>query len=285
MAAAYARAVKRVNEVNESVLAELIERDVQQLTERALDQGVTAYLQQPIHRVKPNERFLQTTIRNVAGSNRREQEARMWEAHRSHRRLTSPQLNRHQLHGQLLPEQPDHMLRLSPSEDRLRSSECERFGAAESPEGSSGRSSHSCRGACERPSSREHVREEVTGMGEHEVAAMLGSRRVKGRGAVGSRSDEPGPYLPRSQVTSGWHDEYRDQDTASLKRPLGPLIPEWLRQRSVAAHESDEAAVIDAVEIVRNARRSKGKSKPKSKSIERSKHKSKRRKKERAKAL
>lgn len=36
MAAAYERAAKRVNAVSESVLAELIERDVQQLTERAL---------------------------------------------------------------------------------------------------------------------------------------------------------------------------------------------------------------------------------------------------------
>lgn len=40
-------------------------------------------------------------------------------------------------------------------------------------------------------------------MGEHEMAAMLGSRQVKGRGAVGSRTDEPGPYLPRGHVTSG----------------------------------------------------------------------------------
>ena len=36
MAAAYDRALKRVNAVSEAVLAELIERDVQQLTERAL---------------------------------------------------------------------------------------------------------------------------------------------------------------------------------------------------------------------------------------------------------
>lgn len=36
MADAYDKVVKRVNEANESVLAELIARDVQQLTERAL---------------------------------------------------------------------------------------------------------------------------------------------------------------------------------------------------------------------------------------------------------
>lgn len=31
---------------------------------------------------------------------------------------------------------------------------------------------------------------------EDELAAMLSRGRVRGRGAVGSRADEPGPYLP-----------------------------------------------------------------------------------------
>lgn len=35
------------------------------------DGGVTAYLERPVHRSRPNERFLQSTIRSVAGCERR----------------------------------------------------------------------------------------------------------------------------------------------------------------------------------------------------------------------
>jgi hypothetical protein len=34
------------------------------------------------------------------------------------------------------------------------------------------------------------------GLGELEVLDLLARRRVKGRGAIGSRADEPGPFLP-----------------------------------------------------------------------------------------
>ncbi len=100
MARAYERASKRVNAVSEAVLAELIQRDVQSLTEAALgetcrtvcwpicvgaahsaaglrhasahalrliaaERGVTAYLERPVQRERLNERFLQSTIRGV----------------------------------------------------------------------------------------------------------------------------------------------------------------------------------------------------------------------------
>lgn len=37
------------------------------------------------------------------------------------------------------------------------------------------------------------------GLGELEVLDLLARKRVKGRGAIGSRADEPGPFLPNSQ--------------------------------------------------------------------------------------
>ncbi len=43
-------------------------------------------------------------------------------------------------------------------------------------------------------------------MGEEEMLTMLSRRRVKGRGAVGPRVDEPGPYLPAPQAASSHGD-------------------------------------------------------------------------------
>lgn len=37
------------------------------------------------------------------------------------------------------------------------------------------------------------------GLGELEVLDLLARKRVKGRGAIGSRADEPGPFLPNSR--------------------------------------------------------------------------------------
>eukprot|EP00879_Flechtneria_rotunda_P003960 GHRR01004200.1.p1 GENE.GHRR01004200.1~~GHRR01004200.1.p1 ORF type:complete len:397 (+),score=155.94 GHRR01004200.1:356-1546(+) len=61
-------------------IAALIVSDAQQLEEKAQQQGVTAFLGRAVHRERPNERFLQSTLRNVASSNRRVQEKEMWAA-------------------------------------------------------------------------------------------------------------------------------------------------------------------------------------------------------------
>lgn len=42
-------------------------------------QGVTAWMQRPVQRERPNERFLQHTLRSVHAHNRRAQEEEMWE--------------------------------------------------------------------------------------------------------------------------------------------------------------------------------------------------------------
>lgn len=43
----------------------------------------------------------------------------------------------------------------------------------------------------------------AAGMGEVEMLNMLSKRRVKGRGAIGPRVDEPGPYLPAPSAGHG----------------------------------------------------------------------------------
>lgn len=61
-------------------LAGLIVASAEQLQDRAQQQGVTAFLGRAVQRERPNERFLQNTLKNLASSNRRTDERAMWAA-------------------------------------------------------------------------------------------------------------------------------------------------------------------------------------------------------------
>ncbi|GAX78985.1 hypothetical protein CEUSTIGMA_g6425.t1 [Chlamydomonas eustigma] len=60
-------------------LAQMLVERAALLEERANTDGVLAYLRRPPQRERPNERFLQNTLRGVFSSNRRAQEEKMWE--------------------------------------------------------------------------------------------------------------------------------------------------------------------------------------------------------------
>jgi hypothetical protein len=62
---AFEDAKRKMSTETEARIAELIMRDVNQLTEKARDSGVTAYRLKPVHRERLNERFLQGTLRSV----------------------------------------------------------------------------------------------------------------------------------------------------------------------------------------------------------------------------
>lgn len=60
------------------------------------------------------------------------------------------------------------------------------------------------------------------GLGELEVLDLLARRRVKGRGAIGSRADEPGPFLPPGadgEMVMFWH---ASVSAAALLEPCAP---------------------------------------------------------------
>lgn len=71
-------------------LAALIAADAAQLEERAQQSGVTAFLGRPVQREKPNERFLQNTIRNLASANKRQEEKAMWAAREADKQSQPP---------------------------------------------------------------------------------------------------------------------------------------------------------------------------------------------------
>lgn len=64
------------------------------------------------------------------------------------------------------------------------------------------------------------------GMDDEELMEMLSKRRVRGRGDVGSRLAEPGPYLPDPGGA-----EAGTANGGEVRRMVGPARPEWLQKQ------------------------------------------------------
>ncbi|EFN53384.1 hypothetical protein CHLNCDRAFT_137165 [Chlorella variabilis] len=180
-------------------LAELIQKDIDQLREKAEGQGVTAWLTRPVQRERPNERFLISTLRGVQAHNRRAEEEEMWERY----------------------------------QQRRQREEGEQGEAAQRQRGHS--SGHAEEGG--------HVSDDA-------IAAMVASKRSRGRGGVGSRMDVPGPYLPSGETA-----ELANDDTELVRRQqLGPARPEWLQRQE---QEQEERELIAMGEALQQRRRGK----------------------------
>ncbi|KAK9845705.1 hypothetical protein WJX81_000106 [Elliptochloris bilobata] len=172
------RAQRRLEQPSEALLAELITREAAMRQEAAAEHGLTALLRKPLQRERPNERFLQGTLRSVAFANRRQQEDAMWGARRK-------QLDERGIrtHGEPGSERP----RTGGKQQIGRSSSRSAASSDGSPSSASGSASS---GGGAAPAIREGA------LGDDALSEMLSKRAVRGRGAVGPRADEPGPYLP-----------------------------------------------------------------------------------------
>lgn len=144
--------------------------------------GVTAYTQKAVHRLRPNEKFLQATLRNVKSGNRRVEENMMWRQRRA--------------------ELAGHDARHPDSDDSPHASKHIRMADAHSVQD--------------------------TAYTDAAVMRLLSSKPVRGRGGVGSRVEETGPYLPAEADTGRENNEA----AASNGRTVGPDCPDWIRQVS-----------------------------------------------------
>lgn len=140
-------------------LASLVIRDARARADGVDKDGVLAYLHRPKTRERPNETFLANTLRGVRSANERD-------ARRANDAERSPANRRG---ARRRDDRPDADGSPSPS-------------SSTTPTSSSSSPSPSA-------SSRD---------GDAELAAFLSrpGRVRRGRGAVGSRADEPGPHLP-----------------------------------------------------------------------------------------
>ncbi|KAI3911422.1 hypothetical protein MKW98_010309 [Papaver atlanticum] len=206
----------------ENRIASILMREAAELRRQADKEGVHAYLLQPKVRGRPNSRFLTATVRGVQQANRVVEMGEMW---------------------------------------RVRQKEIENRLRGKSRDGSSHRhhSNHS-------PSTRETETTDAevgtprkrkmedcntgengsSGLRDEEVEEFLHSRVKRGRGAVGSRMDETGPYLPsRSDLDPkgkflACPDDAREREDLEHRALLGPDKPSFLKKTSrKSSSESD----------------------------------------------
>ncbi|XP_048430975.1 uncharacterized protein LOC103938250 isoform X1 [Pyrus x bretschneideri] len=185
----------------ENRIAAILMREAAELRRQAEKEGVHAYLQQPKTRFRPNSRFLSATVRGVQQANRVVEVNEMWRLRQKEKEL-------------------DNRLKGNKAESRCRgdsnSPRCSGKGHAVTDD-SAGPSCSSRKREYESCHSRQE-----NGLGDEELEEFLHSRVKRGRGAVGSRMDEKGPYLPRS---SDSQEEQLQRPSIQERRAYGPERP------------------------------------------------------------
>ncbi|XP_004289722.1 PREDICTED: uncharacterized protein LOC101314326 [Fragaria vesca subsp. vesca] len=187
----------------ENRIAAILMREAAELRRQAEKEGVHAYLQQPKARFKPNSRFLSATVRGVEQANKAVEVNEMWRIRQKELELDE------RLKGKMKdPSRSDR----NPGNGNTARSDSKRHAAMDDY------ASATC-SSSQRVDERCHSREE-SGLRDKELEEFLHSRVKRGRGAVGSRMDETGPYLPRS------HSEEQVAGPSLLERRVyGPKKP------------------------------------------------------------
>ncbi|CAH8343613.1 unnamed protein product [Eruca vesicaria subsp. sativa] len=196
----------------ENRIASVLLREAAELRRQAEKDGVRAYLDKPNVRHRPNSRFLTATVLGVQQSNRAVETNEMWKAREKEIELENERLKR------------------KSREESRSSSQMKRSGSF-SKRSLDKRCSSSDDKKVTHPSSssdkRLYLDDDDEGFGDDEIESFLQSRNKRGRGSIGPRMDETGPYLPAEKV-----DELRNSETMERKVVLGPERPSSLRQHS-----------------------------------------------------
>ncbi|XP_021300276.1 serine/arginine-rich splicing factor 11 [Herrania umbratica] len=161
----------------ENRIAAILLKEAAELKRQADRDGVHVYLQQPKVRGRPNSRFLTATVLGVQQANRAVEVNEMWRVRQKELELND------RLKGR--------------SRDDSRHSRS--HGDISNPSRSTSRrhdsnASASC-SSSKRVAESSYSREDE-GLRDGEIEEFLNSRIKRGRGSIGSRMDETGPYLP-----------------------------------------------------------------------------------------
>jgi hypothetical protein len=252
----------------EARLAALLIAQAQQLQERAADVGVTAFCGKPTFRGKPNERFLQNTLKNVASSNRRVEERVMWKARDRQQELVNgrrressrmqgdregewrrgweregggrqdwgkyEETGRGRVHGR--KRSRSRSQEKGQRGDRLRSGRERNHGLESGEEDAAGDSCSRGWSSASWTSDDEQQRHQQPGT------------RVRGRGTTGSAAATAGPFLP--QELRGTEDD--DSQNPEIRRAMGPQKPGWMFRHDEAG-EGGLETVEQEYELLHNS--------------------------------
>ncbi|KAL2513508.1 hypothetical protein Fot_27479 [Forsythia ovata] len=178
----------------ENRIAAILLKEAAEMRRQAEKEGVHAYIHQPAGRSRPNSRFLSATVLGVQQANRAVEVNEMWRLRQKEVELDN------RLRGPRNESSRGRSGRDDSNTSRSTSRECY---------DNESHASSSC--SSKKRVTRESHPIEVDGLRDDEMEEFLHARIKRGRGAVGSRMDETGPYLPSSpnskQKQSGCSDE------------------------------------------------------------------------------
>uniref|UniRef100_A0A1J3HJ82 Uncharacterized protein n=1 Tax=Noccaea caerulescens TaxID=107243 RepID=A0A1J3HJ82_NOCCA len=191
----------------ENRIASILLREAAELRKQAEKEGVRAYLEKPDNvRHRPNSRFLTATVLGVEQSNKAVETSEMW---------------------RLRQKEKDERLKGNSREESSSSSQMVRSGSFSRRRLDKRCSSGDEKKVTHASSDKRWYSEDDEGLGDDEIESFLQSRIKRGRGSIGPRMDETGPYLPADQV-----EKLQSSDTEARKVVLGPERPPSLRQHS-----------------------------------------------------
>ncbi|KAG0542161.1 hypothetical protein BDA96_02G079300 [Sorghum bicolor] len=194
----------------ENRLASLLLEEAQRLQLEANREVVHAYLRKPNVRHRPNSRFLTATVRGVQQANRVVEVDEMWRAREKELELESKMKGRSKDRDDFRGEKRKSDLRNHISSSRVEQ------------EGTTYNNSYS---------------DQEDGLRDDEIERFLHSSAKRGRGAVGSRMDEPGPYLDSlsRHQDNGPSADIRVEEKWE-RRVQGPEKPSLLGSKSLDGH-------------------------------------------------
>jgi hypothetical protein len=199
----------------ENMIASMLMKEAAELRRQSEQEGVLAYLRQPKHRGRPNSRFLTATVLGVQQANRVAEVDEMWRAREKELKLNHKANRR--------------------SKNDSRSSESDR----DTGTSSGARRRHPVTEECysnEVATDNRHPTADE-GLKDEEIDKFLHSRAKRGRGAIGSRMDETGPYLLPS---TSFKDGLSRSPDKRQHRALGPEKPSSLKDSDFSDEEQQE---------------------------------------------
>ncbi|XP_035540393.1 protein FAM133 isoform X2 [Juglans regia] len=200
----------------ENRIAAMLMKEAADLRRQAEKEGVHAYLKQPNSRFRPNSRFLTATVLGVQQANRAVEVNEMWRARQKELELDD------RCKGKFRNGSSDSS-----------SSHIDNYGVNKSKRTlvNVNNTSASC-------SSSERVYESGSSREDEELEEFLHSRAKRGRGGVGPRMDETGPYLPPSSDLI--EDRSTNPDVWRRHVVYGPEKPWSLKSRDSSEEETNE---------------------------------------------
>ncbi|KAK6945907.1 hypothetical protein RJ641_013451, partial [Dillenia turbinata] len=203
----------------ENRIAAMLLKEAAELRQKADKEGALAYLQQPKARGRPNSRFLTATVLGIQQANHAIEVNEMWRTRQKELELDD-RLNKRSRESNSSGRDYRHASDSSISRGKYDDMSCS---------------------SIKRVIKEDSQTSEDDGLKDEEVEEFLTSSVKRGRGDIGSRRDETGPYLPDVSDTMEKSASSSDKFSVSWEHlVLGPEKPAHLKSSDSSDEDLDE---------------------------------------------